>query len=408
VCTHSEIALVPTATSVDTVPRARPWIESDEGLTNVPEGVAMTDALNCLAPQGIAGCGFEQPLESMVLALQRTEDPADPAYGFLRARAVLAVVVVSDETDCSHNPDWSQIFSPTENGGNEVFWSSPSDQSEPTSAACWNAGVGCTRGFLGAPYDECHAVDRDVDGFEIVDGDPEVDAVLHPVARYTQRLQSLEQAKQQISPGQDLVFAAISGVPQGYEAGGVEIPYQDANDATFQLEHGIGPGCVGPGGDAVPPVREREVAEALAIGDGTAVYSICAADFASSLRSIGETIATQLKPACMPACVADADPHTSTLEPTCVLTQIAPDHSGGVEEIDVPECLDADGTLPSDTDVCYVAATGDARHPYCAELGFNLEFVLHRRRGVPAPPGAVIAPCCVLSQDRAEDCPDLP
>ena len=52
----------------------------------------------CAAQLGIGGCGAEQPLESMRRAL----DPArNTNPGFLRDNAYLAVVIISDEDDCS-------------------------------------------------------------------------------------------------------------------------------------------------------------------------------------------------------------------------------------------------------------------------------------------------------------------
>jgi hypothetical protein len=407
-CAHEDIALLPTTTSIDAAPRSRPWLESTDGVTNVPPSISMTEAAQCMIPQGIDGCGFEQPLAGIELALARTEDDADPAWGFLRPNAILAVVVVSDETDCSVHPWWSEIFLPVEQGGNEVFWSDPS-ASTPTSAVCWNAGVSCTIGSMLGVYDECHAMNRDFDGFEIEDADDaEMEAVLQPVAHFVDMLQTYEDEKQQITPGQELIFAAISGVPEGYEPGVVDIPWADAADPLIQLDLGIGPGCEGPGGSAVPPVREREVAEELEVAGRVNVHSVCAADYAPALSAIADEIAAQIKPACMPACVADADPTTPGLQPDCVITQVAPTHEGTVEEIDVPPCTDANGTLPFDANVCWVPRSGGTIHPYCGDLGYNLEFEFYRRAGFPAPGGTAISPCCAFSQNRAIDCPGLP
>ena len=47
-----------------------PWLERIDGLTNVPE---LAEAIACAAPQGIAGCGHEQPLEAMRKALLRSK-----------------------------------------------------------------------------------------------------------------------------------------------------------------------------------------------------------------------------------------------------------------------------------------------------------------------------------------------
>lgn len=62
------------------------------GASNTP--VLPAEAAACLVQQGSGGCGFEQPLEALRLALK-----GNP--GFLRASAALAVVVVTSEDDCS-------------------------------------------------------------------------------------------------------------------------------------------------------------------------------------------------------------------------------------------------------------------------------------------------------------------
>ncbi len=59
---------------------------------------ALADNFACMARLGTNGCGFEQPLEAMVRAL----DGSNPENaGFLRQDALLLVVVLADEDDCS-------------------------------------------------------------------------------------------------------------------------------------------------------------------------------------------------------------------------------------------------------------------------------------------------------------------
>src|SRR5690606_36463172 len=97
--------------------------------------------------QGVSGCGFESQLESMYLSLVRAQNANEASYGFLRSNAILAIVFVTDEADCSYNKDWSEIFMKE---GNRVFWSNP-DANSPSSALCWNAGVQAS----------CHPKDHD-------------------------------------------------------------------------------------------------------------------------------------------------------------------------------------------------------------------------------------------------------
>jgi hypothetical protein len=87
---------------------------------------AFTDPLATMIGVGAAGCGFEQPLAAMRAALSNTTANA----GFLRESANLAVVVLSDEDDCSvHDP---RLFS------------SDTSLGPLQSFRCFQYGVECT------------------------------------------------------------------------------------------------------------------------------------------------------------------------------------------------------------------------------------------------------------------------
>ncbi len=401
-CTEScpaewaDIEIQPTAVLGSDERRPRPWIESVEGRTNLPEGLGTTQALQCLGPQGIGGCGFEAPLESMWKALWRARTEDDPAYGFIRSNAVLSIVHVTDEADCSYDVAWESMFLPE---GNRVFWSD-ADAEAPTSAVCWNAGVACEGT---SPYTDCRSVDRDVDGNEVDPRDADELAVLHPVSRYVDLLQELEDVKQVITPDQQVLVSVIGGV--GLDGG---VTYRDAADPGFQRDFGIGPGCDGPSGSAVPPVRLRELAEAFQVDTDRTMFSSCEGDYSAALAAIGEAIAAQIQPACMPACVADTEPSTpDVVEPSCTFSQESPRPDGSFEVREVPLCEDGDA-LPDGHDVCWTPLVGDERSDFCADVGFNLELRIVRRTGVPAPGGTAIVGRCELSPDKRADCPDLP
>ena len=171
----SVIQQTQTITASDPEPKRRPWVENIGGQTNLPEGLDVTTALQCLIPQGINGCGFESPLESMYKSLRRATDVSEDEFDFMREDAHLMVVVLSDEADCSFNAAWEAIFYPDTDGGNQVFWSLPDVQMSPTSAVCWNAGTRCTG--EGGLYDDCVPENYDVDGNVTASED---DAVLFP------------------------------------------------------------------------------------------------------------------------------------------------------------------------------------------------------------------------------------
>jgi len=86
---------------------ADPWISyvntSTGGTTNVNRGASdpvarIAESFACIAAVGAGGCGFEHQLE----ATRRALDPAlNLNPGFVRPEALLAVVLITDEDDCS-------------------------------------------------------------------------------------------------------------------------------------------------------------------------------------------------------------------------------------------------------------------------------------------------------------------
>jgi hypothetical protein len=389
----TNIAIQPTEIAGQEEAKARNWLENIEGRTNLPEGLSTVQAFQCFGPQGIDGCGFESHLESMWKALRRSETDDDPDFGFIRNNAILSIVHLTDEVDCSHHiPEADTIFQPQ---GNRVFWSDPMAP-QPSSAVCWNAGVLCDGS-------ECHSVNLDVDGNEVPPEEAAAKAVLHPMERYIDVVQELENRKQDITPEQQVLVALIGGV----NADGT-VTYQDSlSDPDFQADFGIGPGCSSMAGTAVPPVRLREFSEAFKVGDDRNMFSICDPDYSPALRAIANAIADQVKPACMTTCVADADPTTpERLDPSCTLTQETPREDGSFETTPIKAC-DGDA-VPEGDNVCYQSLTGDAMDDYCIDQGYNLQFQLLRREGFPAPGGTSVKATCQLSQNKALDCPDLP
>lgn len=422
-----------------------PWLENIEGTTNLPDGVSTTQAFQCVAPQGINGCGFESQLEAMNKALIRFDTPDDEAFGFKRENALLAIVQVTDEADCSYNNAWVSIF---EQSGNKAFWW---DQTAtfPTSAVCWNAGVACS----GDPTNyDCTAQDYDVNGNPIPNGDPGAadNAVLHPLSRYISRVQGIENQKKEINPGQEVIVALIGGVGDNGQPS-----YADSADQTFMSDFGIGPGCQAPietatpcttatqatdcagignaqcspngqcleAQTAVPPVRLAEFTENFTTDN---MFTVCSNDYAPALEAIASAIEDQLRPACYTECVQDQDLTTpGVLDPECNVFERV-----GQTETAVQECQrDASGAyvidpatndfaMPADgVNVCYAFitdATGnqtpdpnDNMSMECVDDGYNLEFKLARRPGFPAQGGSTASATCILSELPQVDCPNL-
>jgi hypothetical protein len=101
------------------------YLKTGDGTAQSPPNFdgAIAETLGCMVQLGSAGCQFSSPFESAELALAKatypsvSEDPGsgDPYNGgFLRADAVLAIIMFTDQDDCSVDPD-SLLFDPSHN-----------------------------------------------------------------------------------------------------------------------------------------------------------------------------------------------------------------------------------------------------------------------------------------------------
>jgi hypothetical protein len=72
----------------------------------------LADMFSCIAPLGSFGCGFEHQFASVLRALGADGAPAPPSNAnFLRQNALLQVVLLTNEDDCSAPPN-ADLFDP--------------------------------------------------------------------------------------------------------------------------------------------------------------------------------------------------------------------------------------------------------------------------------------------------------
>ena len=305
-------------------PMGQPFVAFNSTGDNIPDDIMPADidgdgeddspvaqALACIGPQGIDGCGYESPLENMLQALNPDAPWNMGADRFLRPDALLAIAIVTDEADCS-----VQDFTIMED---EMYQEiDPATMSKASSSAiCWNAGVSCEGPDASGEYNNCVSTQTNA---------------LQPTSRYTDYLINQLRENQK----KEVVMLGILGVPEvtahnedapfepvaggvfdlvyrdwidGVFPGGDIIPSEDAAGVTAaqkQFDFGVGPGCTGedpPGtftGQAIPPVRIKEVCESLNIGEGEdmevrcCIESICDSDFSDAINClagiIGEAI----------------------------------------------------------------------------------------------------------------------
>jgi hypothetical protein len=296
----------------DNVPGVPPADINGDGVDDSP--VAQT--LACIGPQGIDGCGYESPLETMMQALNplapwNCGSPGDMtacpnggvARPFMREGAVLAVAIITDEEDCSVK-DYAIMT-------DEDYYAELDGVPLPSSAICWNAGVACNGPDANGVYVNCFSDDSD--------------ELLHPLSRYTDFLNLYVRE----GLGKEVVMLGILGVPPVTEhnpnsphepiAGGVhDLVYRQWRESDIlpedmmagidvdyqQWAFGIGPGCTGMDdmgnitGQAVPPVRVKEVCQSLDYEDNIrcCIESVCDDDFSAALSCLTDVIQNVFTP----------------------------------------------------------------------------------------------------------------
>jgi hypothetical protein len=291
--------------------------EADVNGDGTPDS-AVAQALSCIGPGGSDGCGYESPLEAMMAAIDPASAWNEGDRPFVREASMTAIVIITDEADCSVADD-SIMTDP------EFMETNPDiDQQVPSSAVCWNAGVTCEGPDPDGVYTNCESLANDD---------------LHPVSRYTDYLVT----ELSVNQRRRVIMLGILGVPLVTEhnpeapfqptAGGVyDLVYRDWRDGEYpdgdilpdewaagvtaekkQFHYGIGPGCTGEDelggftGQAIPPVRVKEVCQALDIDDDPetpedetsircCIESICDTDFSAAIGCLTGIISEQWVP----------------------------------------------------------------------------------------------------------------
>lgn len=457
VCSLSqdELEVLPTMVEGDSKAKARAWIERINGQSNLKnQEISTAQALACIGPQGISGCGYEAPLNAMYVALRRArggEDlkPSDPNFGFMRPAASLAVVHITDEVDCSinlDNRDWAKVDEVFDRS-NETFW--VKGQQSPSSAICLSAGVRCVDepGAAAGIYSSCEVVDRDVNGSFLSPQEAKTKAVLSPVSKYIDFLRDIRREKKKLNPNADVFVSLIGGVT--HQDGSIVYRHGYDGSAEEQEHHkmfGLGYGCTGqssfleeedpngqksvPGGMGlavtVPPVRIAAVIEAVngpSKGPHSqAMFPICNDDYTGPLRKLAEKIRTRLPPACHPQCVKTMDEKGAPVGPKCAVFETRE----GQEKQSLVECRRGeDGAylydevrknylIPDGATTCYALLSDrdgqqssdahDNLAPECLAQKKNLEIRIQRDK--PAV-GAKISAICEPSLKPELECGSL-
>jgi len=293
----------------------------------------ISDAFKCIAALGDRGCGFEGQLKSVRWAL----DPGNVPPGnesFLRPDAYLAVILITNEDDCSV-PDDSDLIDPRQTRMSDPlgpYW----------SFRCNEFGHKCMiNGTLQSPP---RGAADNLQGCVSAE-----DGRLTRVADEVQFLRTLK-----ADPDNQIFVAAITGVPTSY---GIEM-IQRAGDP--EMHPSMKPTCTNGDEFADPSVRIKQWVESF--GGHGLMQTICADNFRLSLSAIADGITMTVKPACIRGTLVDRDPATPALEPDCQVSDTFIDGQQHARDATIHACAQ-DPTPPCwslDTDAA--CSTGKLVH----------------------------------------------
>ncbi len=294
------------------------FLSDSNGVSNFTGPIA--DVFQCIAFLGDLGCGFENQLGSIDRALGADGRGPPPGQntGFLRDDAILAIVLLTNEDDCSAPPD-TKVYS--ENGGGESL----SNPLGPVAGGwrCNRYGHLCkdpTTGVTGMPpltvpsdatgnppmltLQDCTSNDTD-------------SGLLTPVSKFISDIRALKS-----DPDSQILVAAIAAPTAPYG-----IVWRPASNKPSELwpeiMHSCGTGDTGvtnptaetttDGSFGDPAVRIHQFLDGFR---DSVFFSVCEPSYADALSAIATRINQKFEPPCVGGKIAQ----TTAGTPDCTVT----------------------------------------------------------------------------------------
>jgi hypothetical protein len=292
-------------------------------------------AFTCIAALGETGCGFEHQFASILRALG-ADGRAAPAenQGFLRPEAYLAIVLITNEDDCSATPG-VPLF---DTGSNTNI---ASQLGPPANFRCNEFGHMCDgmHPSRNAPNNDVAAT---VSYNACTSNDSE--GYLLSVVDTANRIKALKPDPSQV------IVAAITGPATPYTVNWKAPSTADTSCGAASCPWPvIAHSCTAPDTSfADPGVRVGEFVQQF--GANGLVLPICSDNFAPSLQRIGDLINASLQPPCITGRVANKP---GTQEPDCTVVSHTSNGLGGYVDKTVDACAANGGMAP-----CWRLTTG--------------------------------------------------
>jgi hypothetical protein len=229
----------------------------------------------------------------------------------------------------------------------------------------------------------------------IVADEDETDA---EVPSYVEMMRAIEAEKREMGSDARVIAALVGGVPRGYENGGLE---PDA-------------GCTWLDDLTAPMPNLVQFAVALSEEEPANLYSSCNEDYSIAMSPISDVVRDPpYRPNCLPFCLADGDPSTPALDPSCHATRTEIIGDAGIIEMleePLPPCLpDGAGSWlpPPGAMHCLDVIGDDALDHSCRENGWNAEARLVSVEPITPSGQVCVEVTCEVSLIPELDCPNL-
>jgi hypothetical protein len=291
----------------------------------------LEEVFTCIAALGQDGCGFEHQFAAIARSLGADgQAPPFENQGFLRSDAYLAIVMITNEDDCSASPG-VPLYDPS----NTTIDSSLGPLS---GFRCNEYGHVCD-----GVHPDRHAPNDDVNATRTYDSCVSAeDGALLRVADIAAGIKKLK-----TDPDNQIVFAAISGLAAPYTVHW-KSPPKDADTKPWpEISHSC---MAGDGSFADPSPRISQLVREF--GPNGLQLDICGGEFDRALGRIADKIADRIRKPCIAGQIAKK-PGTATDD--CTVTSFSPDDAGKVIERPVASCAETGGAGP-----CWQLSPGEA------------------------------------------------
>lgn len=378
----------------------------------------LADVLGCIVwAQGNHGCGYSHALLSLRLAFAPLLPPYDASHanrGFLRPRASLVIVIISDKDDCSGNIGRDY---------NERMFSARNPDDSPT-LRCAARGHVCggraiphydpSTGYDGAQgplvfdFDSCAARPSEVLN----------DYRRLPLISVEEAIASLRQVKHPDSP---IYVAGVIGWPEPGASTQSEYRIDRAPDTGKWALSPIcrAPSIEGDGGNVYPAYRLKQFIDAFPrIGGERLSPSMCGVDpWELALMPLGSAMPMTPFPGCVADPLIDRDPNIPDTQPDCQVSLTIPGDDEGdcggepEHQVAIPECLDpltnspVDPTnplpqletIPEDRRPCWYFMRDNAPDTGCFEVFDHQKLAVLFKPWQSLPPGGSWTATCQTS-----------